>query len=467
MDRKDEYNQLLEELEITPLKLDYTVSRAKARKAAVDKRRRVKKAFFIPLGTLAAMFLVFTALVNFSPAFAQACSEIPILNRLVEAVSMSPSLSKAVENDFVQEIGQEQTKDGVTARIEYVIVDQKQLNIFYTLESDKYENIDADADINLTEGFFLSYGGPIQNEGDRLREVVIDFNDKNMPSSLSLTLSVYDSSTYFDPSEPTQDSGNYLSEQKSEKPDYFTEFTFDLEFDPSFTAAGKAIAVNESFEIDGQTLTLDSLEIYPTQTRFHFSADENNSAWLKGLSFYFENEKGERFDGISNGVSSSGEVDSPMMSSYMFESAYFYDSNKLTLHITGAEWLEKGKERMHISLADATAENLPQGVTLSECKKYENGWLLGFSGAQIRTGEGSYEVIGWDYYDKSGKKYSINGKSTDIGGYLDPATGVEDVNKKSFEEHIQLLNYNYDEVWVSVMFTSRTNSTQTIELNLK
>ena len=473
MNRNDEYKALFDELDETPLKLDYTLERALARKGVVGKRKRVKNAFFIPLGTLAAMFLVFTTLVNLSPAFASVCSEIPILSRLVEAVSMSPSLTKAIENDFVQEIGQEQTKDGVTARIKYVIVDQKQLNIFYTLECDKYQYISADAEISgVPHG--LGYGASwnaFNASDDTIRKVVVDFDEDNMPSSLKLTLEVYDDSKNYAPNmdvpEQNSELTNYLTEHKSEKPDYFTEFSFDLTFDPSFTAAGKAIAANKSFEIDGQKLTLDSVEIYPTHTRFHFSADENNTAWLKDLDFYFENEKGERFDGICNAVTSMGEPSTPMMSTYMLDSTYFYDADKLSLHITGAVWLDKDKERMHINLADGTAENLPQGVTLSECKKYENGWRLGFSGAQIRTDESCYQVVGNNCYDAAGNKYEIYGMTMGVGGYIDPTTGVENANVKAFEEHIELLNYNYDEVWISLMFTSRTQSTQTIELNLK
>ena len=53
---------------------------------------------------------------------------------LAQAVAWSPSLSAAVENDYVQPIGQSQTVNGVTATVEYVIVDRKQLSIFYTLD---------------------------------------------------------------------------------------------------------------------------------------------------------------------------------------------------------------------------------------------------------------------------------------------------------------------------------------------
>lgn len=123
MNRNNEYNEFMQGLENTPLKLDFTLERARARKAAHNKRRRVRKAIFVPLGTIAVVFVIFAALVNFSAPFAEACSKIPVLDRLAEAVSLSPSLSAAVENDYMQEIGLERTKNGVTARIEYIIVD--------------------------------------------------------------------------------------------------------------------------------------------------------------------------------------------------------------------------------------------------------------------------------------------------------------------------------------------------------
>ena len=37
-----------------------------------------------------------------------------------------------MENEYVQPIGQSQTVNGITASIQYLIVDQKQVNIFFT-----------------------------------------------------------------------------------------------------------------------------------------------------------------------------------------------------------------------------------------------------------------------------------------------------------------------------------------------
>ena len=43
---------------------------------------------------------------------------VTVLRELAQAVAWSPSLSAAVENDYVQPIGQSQTVNGVTATVE-------------------------------------------------------------------------------------------------------------------------------------------------------------------------------------------------------------------------------------------------------------------------------------------------------------------------------------------------------------
>ena len=140
MSRNEEYAALLAELEQTPAELETTVDRALRRERAAGKKRR---AFGISAAGLAACFGAFILLVNLSMPFARACGNIPVLRELAKAVSWSPSLSAAVENEYVQPIGQSQTVNGITATIEYVIVDQKQLNIFFTLNADDYDNLNA------------------------------------------------------------------------------------------------------------------------------------------------------------------------------------------------------------------------------------------------------------------------------------------------------------------------------------
>ena len=95
MNRKDEYNEWLAELDQTVPALDETLTRA-------QKRRRRKKIILGPILSVAAVFALFVVAVNSSVKVAYACSQIPILKELAEAVTFSQSLTDAVENEYVQ-----------------------------------------------------------------------------------------------------------------------------------------------------------------------------------------------------------------------------------------------------------------------------------------------------------------------------------------------------------------------------
>ena len=78
MNRNEEYNTLLRELDQTPPELEYTVTRAKAR----ARRHQARRWVGVPVGTLAGAFAAFVLLVNTVPTFALACSHVPVLGDL-------------------------------------------------------------------------------------------------------------------------------------------------------------------------------------------------------------------------------------------------------------------------------------------------------------------------------------------------------------------------------------------------
>ncbi len=106
-------------------------------------------------------------------------------------------------------------------------------------------------------------------------------------------------------------------------------------------------------------------------TRQHRMAD--------GVEFYLENERGERFNGIVNGISGTGNPDDPSTDSVWLDSPYFSTGEHLTLHVTGASWIDKGQERVKVDLAKGMIENPPQGVRLEWAEKRDAGWVVSFS----------------------------------------------------------------------------------------
>ena len=118
MNRNEEYLSLMKELEENTPDLRDSVQRARKRRSKVTFLYR-------PMSALAACFAVFVMLVNFSASVAQAVYEVPVLGDLAKAVTFSRSLSDAAKNEYVQHTDLCHENNGVMAKIEYVIADQK------------------------------------------------------------------------------------------------------------------------------------------------------------------------------------------------------------------------------------------------------------------------------------------------------------------------------------------------------
>lgn len=467
MNRNEEYAALRVSIEEPP-QLEYTVTRALMRNG---KARRRVRLFGVPAGSLAACFLGFMLLVNLFPPFARACGGVPVLRELAIAVAWSPSLSAAVKDEYVQPVGQEQSANGVTVKVEYVIVDQKQLNIFYTLNGDGYGQLEADGTIDLPDGGdgYSSSSGAYGTPNGELRQMTVNFVDRDVPESVALTLEVYQSAydengAAREPAEETMEDAYF--KVRTHDPEILAAFTFDLTFDPWFTAQGKVVEVNQTFQIDGQTLTLKQAEIYPTHLRLDFGYASENTAWLKGMEFYVENERRERFDPVRSGITASGEEASPSTVTYWMDSTYFSDSKGLTLHISQVRWLEKSREKIRLNLDTGACDPLPDGAELVEIQRLDAGCLLTFRGTQYREGllyslwDGYLDAAGEEQpFFNSGSSYTY--QDLDTGEYLDGSTSG------AFYETVPLPAAAGPEVWLKPSFTRVTDLSSSVQIPIR
>lgn len=447
MNRNEEYEALLHALDETPEALETTVQRAVARRNTLRKKRRL---FTVPAVSMAACFACFVLLVNLSVPFARACGSVPILRDLAKAVAWSPSLSAAVENDYVQPIGKSQTVNGITATIEYVIVDRKQLNIFFTLDGD-YDNLSAEMPECTPSQHCSIQGADFQKPPGTLLKFTFDYVDGDVPEGFTMTFGVttYEEKQHFVAPEREY---SILNEYEPKEPDILAEFTFDLSFDPDYTAKGEIVPVDKTFTLDGQTVTVTEAEIYPTHVRLNVQGALENTAWLKGLDFYLENERGERFTDITNGITATGSPDTPEMMSYWLNSPYFSHSGSLTLHITGAEWLDKDMERVRVDLKNQTADRLPQGVELYSAEQKNGGWIVQFSAPEYEENH-HYQLFYTIYYDDAGNEYDTNGVSTTTVPYVEGniTEPLEEVEGR-FYEVLPLRDYDQDVAWLCPCF---------------
>ena len=441
MNRKCEFEDMIEELNQPAPGLEDTLERAYKKK-----RRRTRNLILRPAAGMAACFAIFVLLVNFCVPVAYACSRIPGLRELAAAVTFSRSLTDAVENEYVQPMDLVQTENDITAEVTYLIVDQKQVNVFYRLDSNKYESLEADPEVLNSDGVrpaSCSYSSTgFGAENGELRCLSIDFVDDNVPSSLRIKLDVYTNVIRDEYVAPEQDIDEIYSDDPYEEPDYFGHFDFLLEFDPKFTATGKVFPVNQTVILEGQTITITDIEVYPTHMRVDIAESADNSAWLKDLDFYIETDWGMRFDPVSNGISATGSTDSPSMVSYRADSTYFYEAEHLKLVITGARWLRKDMETTWLNLVTGEHGELPENSEFDSARKHGNGWIVKFRVYKDED-EPMHQLFGHLFYDAEGKAYEINQWSSMYG---DPD---EDGNITYFYDEFPLLNFSGEEVWLS------------------
>jgi hypothetical protein len=434
MNRNEEYTAWMAELECA------TLPSGQAVLGRAQRRLRRRQWVTQPILTLAMVFGLFTALVNLSSPVAYACSRVPVLKELALAVTFSPSLTAAVENDYVQPVEQTQTQGDITATVDYLIVDAKQVNIFYRLESDVYDQLYAEPDITDADGNDLaaicSYTGSSWGENSVLRQVTVDFLDEDVPETFCLTLSVAGKSTQTQPETAIQEATVFEDGWEETIPETTAPLTFWLTIDPAYTAGSQVISLNQTLELDGQRLTLTDCEIYPTHLRLNLTAEEDNTAWLTDLDFYIEGDNGQVFSTIGNGVSATGSLDSPMMDSYRAESPWFYASEHLSLVITGARFLEKDMDTLTLDLTKGTLTPCPDGFTLESVTKTDSGWEFCLSSATIGENFAFLSDI-----------TNPEGESIAHLGWTQSSPDDDDPDAPSvITQTYQLLDYAYDQV---------------------
>jgi hypothetical protein len=433
MDRLEEYRALLQELETTPARLESAVPRARAR----VRRQKLRRAVGMPLAGLAAACVCFVLLVNVSAPFAAACADLPFLKELAQVVSFNPSLSAAVEHHWVQSVGQTQSANGAEMTVEYLIVDQKQLNIFYTTGGDAAPRYQVDMDLLDAEGgelsgYFLSCFEAKEN--GVLQTASVDFLDGAMPDALRLVCSLIPLSA-----EPTEATVPAEDDETPEQSDPAAVLTFDLSLDPNFTQQSRTIPVGQWLELDGQRVLLKEVEIYPTHIQVNLEDDPDNTAWLVGLDFYVQDTGGQRYE-TPSGVTAIGSPNSPFTGSYRLDSSFFSQDQGLTLVLTGARWLDKDKQWANVDLITGETDALPGEYTL----------------VQITRTQGDVELTLRAPIDDRGTVVPVQGWRSPDGQEGD-FDGWRGYNTEEFADtRVTLKDYPWDSVELKLSYTRET-----------
>ncbi len=457
MDRNEEYTMLSTELTELPDALSTSEQRVMARL----KREKIRRLTTTLSGAVMSV-LIFILVVNVFPTAAYALGKIPFIAPLAKAVAFSPSLKAAVENKYVQPVELEQTVNGITCRIEYLITDPTQVNVFYTLTS--ADPMIADVEMifedDATEPRLTGTTNRMNELDDGLRGITLKLFNRFLPKKFKLKVSVYESSDSFN----TAEHAETIQQAGFPVRDYKAEFVFDMDIDSRFISKSEIIMVHAPFEIDGQTIYLDRADIYPTHMRIRLSAAEENTAWLTGMRFYAENEKGERFEATGDTTNASK---SPMIEWCALESSYFANSKTLTLYITGADWINKKNNLVKLDLVNVKSENIPEGVQFTSAERKGDDWHLTFTAKTEKAYE-DYKLWNFDFIETPTKR-SLREVRWFPGQFsrFDEETKAEIETPYEFQTKLILFDYKEDVVWYRPYRTKITELETPIALKIR
>lgn len=408
---------------------------AQTRPALLDEARETRKKrsaasyCLRPLAGLAAAFALFVLLINLSPSVAKACEGVPFLASLTRSLRISDSLVEAVENDYYQRVDQQQTIDGVTVTVDYMIMDEKSLTVFYRDDQPEGSNLLV---------------CPCQDDQLAGAAYYDDIQDPNYQGH------VFSMIYYGSVPENVQMQFALLD---SEGEETGKVFTFQLEPDPRFMAETRHIDSDQVLELDGQRVRITGVDIYPSMMSFTMEAGAEATAIPSLDDYYVLTDDGTRYEKLLcfDGTMTF-DHDNPERFWIYTESPYFQNPSSITLCVGedtywSYKWQEKGATSIHFHPSDGTATGLPPDIEIVDYSRQENGdWHLA-----LRTRNTARELL-------------FGGFSLDMEPYW---RTVEDENPDP--NVVEFTTYSVDTddamLWLDYRLHSDQPFTATFELN--
>ena len=415
MDNNEKWNELLNESFKYPEELSGVETRFKNR---IMKEKRKNRTIFSSISAIAASIL-FILLINISPAFANAVAEFPVIGKLAEYVKFDKSLSKAIENEYVQEVNLVAWDGNNKLLLPYVIADEKKLVLFFQMPEEFKQQPNQWVNIflkNMTnsntgekvEGYGYSTSGlSLESREQNYGFIMQDyhFTEGKLPKSIDIEVEIKVE--------------NILGSDEAIK----TETPYDFKSNSTFEVMGtfnfhielkdfvepRVYEINEEHTIFDQKITIKDMKVYPTGTEVNISFNNENSAIIKGLELEVVQDSNKVLKGNGNGFSATHDAENEWMRVFI-ESNYFDNPANQELIIKGVRLIDKDEEFVTVDIDNKTILPNIEGTELKQViKKSDNATLIFLT--QILNDD-NFGMFNHDYEDTEGNKYRLDGEGT-------------------------------------------------------
>lgn len=366
-------------------------------------REKKRKKVILSSLTAVAASVIFILLINVSPAFANAVEKLPVIGELVEYVKFNKSLTKIIENEYVEEVNLVDYDGDNKLLLPYVIADEKNLILFFQMPEENEQQTNQWINISLkkmidndtgekVEGYsYTSPGLSLETVEEKFGFIMqsYHFTEGNLPKTIDLEVEALIENTLG--SEETMGTFNYHLELEN-----FVE--------------AKTYEINEKHTMFNQNILVEDIKVYPTGTEVSFSFPADNSALIKDVELEAIQDDNEILKSNQNGLSSSYTENSMIV---FIESNYFDTPKKEELLIKGGRLLDKSEEFIIVDIDNKTITPNIEGIELKQVIRESENVTLTFS-TQI-TKDDNFGMFNHEYKDMDENVYRI--ESEEINSY--------------------------------------------------
>ena len=329
------------------------MERAKREQRLKQKNR--KKGIWT-LAISAVLLITLVTSIRVSPAFANAVSSIPGLEKIVAMIQYDKGLTAAIENDYFIPLGISQTRGGLTVTIDGYIVDQTGIVVFHTFHSrdelGNFGDMYIDMDVEGTKRGTSVFGYP---------------HDEN-----AKTYESYSNFSFEEVSNVENKQANMNIKFSHQGKDKVFNFNWSL---PSSLLQGEVYELNQSVQVEGQEMTFEKAIIHPIRTEIFITFNKNNEMEILNFEdMHLVNEKGEEWSKIMNGLVSKKTSENKR--SYFFESNFFEKPEKLFIKFSKIQALPKNESDLVINLDTKEIIQHPLGYDLRLIESSRKGLEL-------------------------------------------------------------------------------------------
>ncbi|GEB31400.1 DUF4179 domain-containing protein [Brevibacillus sp. FSL K6-0770] len=315
--------------------------------AKEQKRMRRRNRLIRLYSGLAACCILFAFVlsVRISPAVAAYVSELPGMDKIVELIRDDRGLQRAVEHKMVQDIGTKASLSGITFTIDQVLTDQKRMLLFYTLKHEHTGQKVALRGVKLLDasGKEWEHGASWGSMGVAANVEHKDRIDVYVPEASVIPESLTAEVTF---------------EIDDVKQDSSLAVTFPIDRSKYSAFEKKVYPVDKQITVDGQSLTIEQITVFPTQTEVSIRFDPANKKHIFGFDdLKLVDEKGQTYAFWGNGVPVRNNGENGKV--FNLESIYFLEPQQLFLKASGIRALDRDKLQVVIDAKKQTLVKAP------------------------------------------------------------------------------------------------------------